>query len=133
MVTAPEAVALLAKASEFDNRKPDRDTARAWTEALAHVNYDDARTVIVDHYRESTDWIMPAHIVRGVRALEAARVADSPNVYELEPPSWVTDLDGPEFDAAYLRWIKDQARRVKRGLPVEAGPSPVPGTRQLVS
>lgn len=121
MVTAPESVALLALASGFDNRKPDRETARAWTEALADVNYDDARTVIVSHYRESTDWIMPGHVVAGVRAIEAARVAAAPNLYELEPPRSVTDLDGAEFDAAYMDWLQESARRVRRGLPVETG------------
>lgn len=133
MVTAPEAIALLTIASGFDNRQPDRDTPRFWAEALADVNYDDARTVIIEHFKHSTEWLMPAHIIKGVRKLESDRVESAPNVYELEPPTWVTELEGEEFDAAYLVWIKEQARRVRRGEPVEAGPDPVPSPRQLVS
>jgi hypothetical protein len=121
MVTAPEATALLAIAAGFDNRKPDRDTVRAWTEALADVDYDDARTVVINHFHESTEWLMPAHIVKGVRAIEAERVAAAPNLYELEPPRRVTDLDGEAFDAAYMDWLQESARRVRRGLPVETG------------
>ena len=125
MVTAPEAVALLALASGFDNRKPERETVRAWTEALADVDYDDARTVIVAHFHESTDWLMPAHIVRGVRDLERARVAAAPNLYDVEPPARVTQLDGPAFDAAYLEWLQESHRRIRRGLPIETS-DPVP-------
>lgn len=124
MVTAPEATALLAIAAGFDNRKPDRDTVRAWTEALAEVDYDDARTVIISHYKTSTDWIMPAHVVTGVRQIQAERLANSPNVYELEPPPHVTDLDGEAFDAAYLSWIQDTTRRIRRGEPYETGQRP---------
>lgn len=121
MVTAPQAVALLAIASGFDNRKPDRDTPAFWAETLADVDYDDARAVIVAHFHESTEWLMPAHIVKGVREIEAARVAAAPNLYELEPPKYVTDLDGEDFDAAYMAWLQESARRIRRGLPIDSG------------
>lgn len=131
MVTAVEAVALLAFASGHDHRKRDDDTAAAWAEALADINYEDARSVILNHYRTSTDWLMVAHIVNGVRALESARIAAAPNLDELEPPESVTSLpDGDQFTAAYLAWRKEQARRVRRGLPLQVGPSPVLSSRQ---
>lgn len=121
MVTAPEAIALLTIASGYDSRKPDRDVSKLWAEVLADVDYTDARAVVLAHFHESTEWLMPAHIVKGVREIEAARVAAAPNLYELEPPRSVTDLDGAEFDAAYMDWLQESARRVRRGLPVETG------------
>lgn len=133
MVTAPEAVALLTIASGYDHRKPDRDMSTAWAAALADIDYDDARAVVVAHFQKSTEWLMPAHIIQGVRKIEAERAAATPDVYELEPPTWVTDLEGDEFDAAYLVWVKEQARRARRGEPLESGPAPVPVPRQLVS
>lgn len=131
MVTAPEAVALLHLASGFDNRKPDRETTTAWAEALEAVDFTDARSVIVEHYRTSTDYLMPVHVVRGVRALETARITAAPNLDELEPPLSVTSLpDGDEFTVAYLAWRKECARRIRRGQPLEVGPEPVLSSRQ---
>lgn len=121
MVTAPEAAVLLATAASFDNRQQNTHATRAWAEALQDVDFQDAQTAIVNHYRAETRWIMPADVVAGVKAIERERLAAAPNLYELEPPKRVTDLDGDEFDAAYLEWIQEQSRRVRRGLPIEAG------------
>lgn len=121
MVTAPEAVALLHLASGFDNRKPDKDNTRAWAAVLADVDFEDAQTAIINHYRTNSDWIMPSDVVAGVRAIESERLAQAPNVYELEPPRSVTDLDGEAFDAAYLAWVQETSRRIRRGLPIDTG------------
>lgn len=121
MVTAPEAAVLLATAASFDNRQQNSAATQAWAEALKDVDFSDAQHAIVDHYRTSSTWIMPSDIVAGVKAIEAARISAAPNVYELEPPKHVTDLDGDEFDAAYMEWLQDTARRIRRGLPYETG------------
>lgn len=133
MVTAPEAAALLAIASSFDNRAQNSAATRAWAEALADVDFDDAQTAIVNHYKTDTRWIMPADVLNGVRAIQRERAESEPDVYELEPPTWVTELEGEAFNAAYLAWLKDQSRRARKGLPLEHGPAPVPAKRQLVS
>lgn len=124
MVTAPEAAVLLAHASGYDNRKEDKYASRAWSIALADVDFQDAQTAIDQHYAKTRDWIMPADVIAGVRAIESDRLAEAPNVYELEPPSWVRDKDGPEGDAAYLEWIQDTTRRIRRGEPYETGERP---------
>lgn len=121
MVTAPEAAVLLTVAASFDNRKPDRDVVRAWAAALEAFDFTDAQTAIINHYRTESRWIMPSDIAAGVKAIERDRVASAPNVYELEPPKSVTDLDGEEFDAAYLAWVQETSRRIRRGLPIETG------------
>lgn len=131
MVTAPEAAALLAMASSFDNREQNSHATRAWAEALKDIDFTDARQVIIDHYRSDHRWIMPSDVIAGVKALEAERIAAAPNLEELEPPEWLQLMeDGPEFTAAYLEWRKENARRVRRGLPLDVGPSPVLSSRQ---
>lgn len=121
MVTAPEAAVLLAYASGYDKRKEDTYATRAWATALADVDFADAEKAIDRHYAATRDWIMPADVIAGVRAIQAERLAAAPNVYELEPPAWVRDLDGPEGDAAYLAWIQDTTRRIRMGEPYETG------------
>lgn len=135
MVNAPEAAALLAHAAGFDNRKPDAQAARAWADALADIDFEDALAAIVAHYATETRWIMPADVRAGVKVIEQGRLSSLPNLYELEPPESVKALidDDEAFNAAYLDWIKEQGRRARKGLPLEVGPDPVPGPRQLVS
>lgn len=134
MVNAPEAAALLAHAAGFDNRKPDATAARAWAEALSDIDFDDALTAIVNHYATHREWVMPADVRAGVRAIERERAAHAPNLDEVNLPAYLEAMeDGPEFDAAYLAWIKEQARRARKGEPLEVGPERVPSPRQLVS
>lgn len=135
MVTAPEAAALLAHAAGYDNRKPDAHAARAWAEALSDIDFQDALTAIANHYGSSREWIMPSDVRAGVRAIENQRLSNLPNLYELEPPESVTALidDDEAFNAAYLEWIQSQARRARKGEPLETGPQQVPSPRQLVS
>lgn len=68
-----EAAALLAVAAAFDNRKPDADAAMAWAAALHDVRFEDARDAVVAHYRESSDWMMPAMVTARVREQVSAR------------------------------------------------------------
>lgn len=131
MVTAPEAAALLAVAAAFDNRKPDAHTARAWAEALHSTDFQDARTVIVEHYTHDHRWIMPSDVVKGVKALEDERITAAPIIDDLPLPDRLTSMeDGPEFNAAYLGWLQETHRRIRRGLPLEVGPEPVLSERQ---
>lgn len=124
MVTAPEAAVLLANASGYDHRKEDKYASRAWSIALADVDFQDAQTAIDRHYAKTRDWIMPADVIAGVKAIEAERMAAAPNVYELEPPKSVTDLDGEAFDTAYLAWIQETTRKIRRGEPYKTGTRP---------
>lgn len=134
MVTAPEAAALLAIASSFDNRTQNSAATRAWAEALADVDFDDAQTAIVNHYATTREWVMPSDIRNGVHTIQATRVANGPNLAEVNLPTYLEEMDdGPEFDAAYLAWVKRQGERARKGLPLEVGPDKVPGPRQLVS
>lgn len=131
MVTAPEAAVLLSMAASFDGRESDQYQTRAWAEALNDIDFGDAKMVMVDHYRREHWKITPSHIVNGVRALEAERIANGPNLDELEPPERLTTMeDGPDFTAAYLDWYQEQRRRLRRGLPLEVGQTPALAERQ---
>ena len=99
-----QATALLVLASTYDNRKVTREQASAWHEALGGVRFDDARQAVVDHYRNDRRWLMPADVMGGVRKIVAARQQALMGV-DLPPELQAMD-DGPEFNAAYLAWVK---------------------------
>lgn len=125
MVTAPEAAVLLGAACEYDNRRKNVDTVNAWAVALIHTDFQDALAAIHAHYAESTDWLTPSQVRAEVRRIEAVRVAEGPNLDELEPPEWLSNMDdGPEFVAAYSTWYKRQRWLLRRGMPLEVGPPP---------
>jgi len=75
-MTPAEAAALLAVAAAFDNRKPDADAAQAWAYALEDRPFIDCRDAIVAHYRHTNDWLMPNHVIAGVRKIRDKRLDD---------------------------------------------------------
>ena len=111
-MTPGEATALLAVAAAFDNRKPDADAAKAWSVALDGYPFVDCRDAIVAHYRKTTDWLMPAHVLELVKRVRDKRIADSEGA--LTPPPECREGD------AHRDWLREAKRRLGDGEPVEA-------------
>jgi hypothetical protein len=59
-----QAGAVLAKAAAFDNRTIGDANLLAWHEILGDLDVDDCLDAISQHHRESTDYLMPAHVRR---------------------------------------------------------------------
>lgn len=108
-MTPAEAAALLAIAAAYDNRKPDPDAAKAWSVALAGLRFEDCRDAIVAHYRTSTDWMMPGHVIAAVKRTRAARLAAAP---PLTPPPDLTPLET-------VAWLRAARRTIANGEPLE--------------
>lgn len=109
-MTPAEAQVLLSMASAFDNRKPDADAAKAWAAALDDLRFEDCRVVLIDYFKTSTDWLMPATIRAGVKRIRAKRIEEHP---PLTPPP---DLDPIETTA----WLKAARRRIGDGETVDS-------------
>lgn len=78
-----ETAMVLAKIQAFDNRNVDDATVIAWQEVLDPYTLPDALKAVSDYFRINSAWIMPAHIVERVRAMEDARAYDFKNGYHL--------------------------------------------------
>lgn len=74
---------VLAKIQAFDNRNVDDATVVAWQEVLERYTLTDALNAVSDYFRTNHAWIMPAHIIERVRAVEEARVYEFKNGYHL--------------------------------------------------
>ncbi|KAA9133737.1 hypothetical protein [Microbacterium caowuchunii] len=72
-MTTEELTVLLARIQVIDNRQVDALTLQAWEPLLAGIAYADAVAAVNAHFRDTTEYLMPAHIVRRVR--EARRAA----------------------------------------------------------
>jgi hypothetical protein len=121
VVTPIEAAVLLTVCASFDNRKPDADAAKAWAIVLDGFHFEDCRDAVIQHYRSSREWIMPADITAAVRKIRTGRIEDV-------APTPPADLD-PDDTAAYARWLETTRRAIADGQPVE--PEPYRPTRQL--
>lgn len=68
-----EVATLLGLAAARDRRTVGQADVAAWLEDVGDLDFTDARAALGRHFRESTDWLMPAHIRRHVAAIRAER------------------------------------------------------------
>lgn len=66
---------MLTIASMVDSRTVAPETVEAWHEILGDLDFDMAREAMTRHRRESTDYLMPAHIVAHYNQIEKERRA----------------------------------------------------------
>jgi hypothetical protein len=126
-VTRSEIALLLGAAAARDRRTVGETDVLAWHEDLGDLDFADAREAVSRHYRQSTDWIMPAHVRQLVRVIRDERRTASA-VKELPPGPFEDD---PERDER----IRRNAARVhqalaqlaaRRSIPPEPAAGPVP-------
>lgn len=77
MTTVTEAAAVLAKAAAYDPvfSKPNPAMVAAWAEAFTEYGLcvEDLLAAVTKHYSESSERVMPVHIIRHARALRRDR------------------------------------------------------------
>lgn len=69
---------MLARIQVLDNRQVDELTIQAWQPLMADVRYEDAVEAVNTHFRDSTDYLQPAHIVRAVKSRNRLALTMSP-------------------------------------------------------
>lgn len=64
---------LLTLAATLDRRRFDDATVVAWQEILADQPFEDCRTAVIRHFASATDYLMPAHVLRGANEIDRER------------------------------------------------------------
>src|SRR5690554_4065455 len=64
---------VLAKIQAFDHRTIGDSEIMVWHECIGDLDVDDCMAAVTIHYRESTEWLTPAHIRRIVADLDRKR------------------------------------------------------------
>lgn len=85
---------LLIRIQAIDNRQIGDSTVVAWHRIVGHLDYDDAVRAVEDHFGHSREYLMPIHVVEGVKRVRESR-----------PPE-VLALDGPTDDELRERGIR---------------------------
>lgn len=85
---------LLVRIQVLDNRQVDQLTIEAWAPLMADVPYPAAVEAVNEHFRTSTAYLQPAHIVQ---AVAQAKRAELPATMSPEAPE----------DCGRHRWMAD--------------------------
>lgn len=75
---------LLTVVANIDNRRVDDATVVAWQELLSDLPLADCLTAVRSHFRESAEYLVPAHIVAGARQAHRDRVRAANEARALE-------------------------------------------------
>lgn len=73
-MTPPQMADLLNLISSTDGRNLTQQMPSAWMEHLGDLGYQDCKQAVLAHYRDSTEWLMPAHIRKRVQAVRQQRI-----------------------------------------------------------
>lgn len=68
---------LLTVAASYDNRVVARETITAWYQLLQGYSYEEAVAALLRHFESSTEYLMPAHIISGIRSKRGYRALSS--------------------------------------------------------
>lgn len=74
-MSSDELRALLSRIHKIDHRRWDDLTVKAWMPLMAKIPYDDAVEAVNMHFRDSTAYLLPSHIVGNARRIAATRRA----------------------------------------------------------
>jgi len=78
-MTPAETAQLLTIASVVDSRTVANETVLVWQEAIGHLEYDVAVKALNLHRQESTEYLLPAHVIRlAYRVRDARAIAQGP-------------------------------------------------------
>jgi hypothetical protein len=102
----PEAFQLLTLASARDGRKVSPSVAKVWAGDLARVDLDVAVEAASMHYQESSDWLMPSHVIRNAKRVLEARDRAARIRRQLEPEVRVFSDEGIEAYWAEVERLK---------------------------
>lgn len=69
-----EAGDLLALISAYDNRHVSEEVSAAWYDLLHPYTLAEAKHAVKKHFNDNTEYLMPAHVVRIIKAERKARL-----------------------------------------------------------
>lgn len=108
---ASEIAQILAEAAKFDKRKTSHEDVEAWQASkLGRYDWDveDCLQAVADHYSDSTDFLMPKHVIDRVANIRAARIAKLERVKRIA----LEDIGGDsEYGSKLRELVADLARR----------------------
>src|SRR5258706_3648518 len=111
-----EVATLLGLAAARDRRRVGTADVGAWLEDTGDLDFEDARKALGRHFRETTEWLMPAHIRKQVKNIKAERREAVHHEALALPSRFETDLDRAVRVEAGLAHCSDVLRPILEEL-----------------
>lgn len=114
-MTPAEVVRLLSIIATFDNRRVEDSTIAAWASVFdgTRWTFDQCRQAVIRHARNSTEYLQPAHVIRGARIIRDEEETEERRQRALNPPPREVGAPKPaDFDAISQR-AAEEARRAR--------------------
>lgn len=105
-MTRDEVVKVLARVQMDDNRQVDRVVVQSWVEEIGDLDFQDALDAVVMHRRETTAWLMAAHVRENVRRIRYARERAERVAAPKAIRAPEITLDREAFEKETNRWIE---------------------------
>ncbi|QOP64803.1 helicase loader [Microbacterium phage DelaGarza] len=114
-MTPPEVVRLLAIIATFDNRRVEESTIAAWSAVFDGTpwTFEECRQAVIRHARDSTDYLQPAHVIRGARIVRDEAERDERRQRALNPPPREVGVPKPENFDALVKQAQEEARAAR--------------------
>lgn len=98
-----EIVKLLTLASSIDNRNVTEVMVEGWYAVLHKFDYADSAAAVRQHFEDSTEYLLPAHVKNGIRRIHEARTTTN----DTSGIDWTQKAGDPEpdnMDALSAAW-----------------------------
>lgn len=74
-----ETAKVLAAIQIYDARHVDQATVKAWHKMIGRFTMQDCLNAVEAHFAESTEYLLPAHVIRRVKSIRSRRLALAEN------------------------------------------------------
>lgn len=100
-----QTAAVLAKIQLGDNREVTSLVLQEWHDTIGDLDYDDAVEAVRMHRKDSTAYLMPAHVRENVRVIQRRRER-AERIARPALPRPVITLDREQHEAETREWIE---------------------------
>ena len=108
-----EVAKLLTIASSIDNRNVNEVAIEGWYAVLHTLPFEDAANAVRQHFEDSTEYLLPAHVKAGVKRIRQLRNPDNdttPQAYRELAEGKRESAPRPEnFEAMSAAWSDPEA------------------------
>jgi hypothetical protein len=104
-VNKAEVAQLLTVIAQVDNRKLEPATVEAWFEILGYLDYSIAAEAAKLHFRESSEYLMPVHIITRSKKLKELLEREERRLQPAIAAKEIT-FDRQEFDRQVAKAIE---------------------------
>lgn len=101
-----ETAQVVAEIALYDNREVDPAVIAGWHRMIGDLDFADARAAVIRHFRDSAEYLKPAHVRGLVKVIRADRLRNSDLAV---PPA------DPSDEAGYRRALRGITRRIGDG------------------